>query len=100
MQTERAASIRADELGFRVEAKALLERVRLHADQGQLVGLIGPNGAGKSTLLRAIAGVLRPQEGAVWLEGEELSQHPGQGRRGADGAGAADRAVYARVHRA
>ena len=73
MQTERAASIRADELGFRVEAKALLERVRLRADQGQLVGLIGPNGAGKSTLLRAIAGVLRPQEGAVWLEGEELA---------------------------
>ncbi|MDE2903654.1 MAG: ABC transporter ATP-binding protein [Chloroflexota bacterium] len=76
MQTERSASIRADELGFRVEAKALLERVRLHADQGQLVGLIGPNGAGKSTLLRAIAGVLRPQEGAVWLEGEELNSMP------------------------
>ena len=76
MQTERTASIRADELGFRVEAKALLERVRLHADQGQLVGLIGPNGAGKSTLLRAIAGVLRPQEGAVWLEGEELNSMP------------------------
>lgn len=76
MQTERTASIRADELGFRVEAKALLERVRLHADQGQLVGLIGPNGAGKSTLLRAIAGVLRPQEGAVWLEGEELDSLP------------------------
>lgn len=34
MQTERSASIRADVLGFRVEAKALLERVRLHADQG------------------------------------------------------------------
>ena len=76
MQTERTASIRADELGFRVEAKALLERVQLHADQGQLVGLIGPNGAGKSTLLRAIAGVLRPQEGAVWLEGEELETIP------------------------
>ncbi len=76
MQTERTASIRADELGFRVEAKALLKRVRLHADQGQLVGLIGPNGAGKSTLLRAIAGVLRPQEGAVWLEGEELDSMP------------------------
>ena len=76
MQTERTASIRADELGFRVEAKALLERVRLHADQGQLVGLIGPNGAGKSTLLRAIAGVLQPQEGAVWLEGEELESIP------------------------
>ena len=76
MPTEHTASIRADELGFRVEAKALLERVRLHADRGQLVGLIGPNGAGKSTLLRAIAGVLRPQEGAVWLEGEELDSLP------------------------
>lgn len=76
MKTERSASIRADELGFRVEAKTLLDRVRMHADQGQLVGLIGPNGAGKSTLLRAIAGVLRPQEGAVWLEGEDLDSIP------------------------
>ena len=35
--------------------------------------MIGPNGAGKSTLLRTLSGILRHQEGAVWLEGSDLS---------------------------
>lgn len=66
-------ALQADNLSFQVEAKSLLERVNLHADCGQLVGVIGPNGAGKSTLLRAMAGVLRPDEGGVWLEGADLA---------------------------
>ena len=66
-------ALQADDLSFQVEAKSLLERVNLHADCGQLVGVIGPNGAGKSTLLRAMAGVLRPDEGGVWLEGADLA---------------------------
>jgi cobalamin transport system ATP-binding protein len=39
---------------------------------GEMVGLLGPNGAGKSTLLRLGAGLLRPQLGAVCLQGENL----------------------------
>ncbi len=68
-----STSLRADDLSFQVEARSLLERVNVNADQGQLVGVIGPNGAGKSTLLRAMAGVLRPCEGQVWLEGADLA---------------------------
>jgi iron complex transport system ATP-binding protein len=39
---------------------------------GELVGLIGPNGAGKTTLLRALARLLRPQEGQVLLNGQDI----------------------------
>ena len=76
--TQRAPStaLRADDLSFRVEAQSLLDRVHLEAHRGQLVGLIGPNGAGKSTFLRAMAGVLRPHHGAVWLEGADLASLP------------------------
>ena len=76
MTTEASKTLRAEDLSFRVEATSLLDRVRLHADQGQMVGLIGPNGAGKSTFLRAIAGVVRPQEGMVLLEGVDLDSMP------------------------
>ena len=76
MTTAPPTAVRAENLSFRVEATSLLDRVRLHADQGELVGLIGPNGAGKSTFLRAIAGVLRPQEGTVLLEGVDLDSIP------------------------
>ena len=39
---------------------------------GRFVGLLGPNGSGKSTLLRLAAGLLRPQQGSVRLEGRTL----------------------------
>ena len=65
-------AIAAEDLSYSVEAQTLLDNVRLHAEQGQFVGLIGPNGAGKSTLLRALSGMLRHQQGAVRLEGKDL----------------------------
>ncbi len=72
MDGDSPAAVDARAVSFRVEAKALLDRVDLRAGRGQFVGLIGPNGAGKSTLLRALSGVLRRQEGTVWLEGADL----------------------------
>ena len=40
------------------------------ANRGDAIGIIGRNGSGKSTLLRAIAGLLPPEEGAVYTTGE------------------------------
>ena len=70
------APVDAQAVSFSVEAKTLLDRVDMRAERGQFVGLIGPNGAGKSTLLRTLSGVLRHQEGAVWLEGADLAAMP------------------------
>lgn len=49
-----------------------LSGVDLHVDRGEIVVVLGPNGAGKSTLLRTIAGVHRPAQGAVILDGQRL----------------------------
>jgi len=46
------------------------------APDGAAIGIIGPNGAGKSTLLKLLAGVLRPDRGAVRFQGEPLSRAP------------------------
>lgn len=53
-----------------------LEAVRnydLTMDSGQIVGLIGPNGAGKTTIFNLIAGVYRPDEGQVVLNGSDIT---------------------------
>ena len=53
-----------------------LRGVSLTVDEGEIVTLIGANGAGKSTTLFTISGLLRPREGSVHLEGEDLSIYP------------------------
>jgi branched-chain amino acid transport system ATP-binding protein len=52
-----------------------LKGVSLTVDKGEIVTLIGANGAGKSTTLRTITGMLKPREGHVRLEGEDLSRY-------------------------
>ncbi|QDU60199.1 putative ABC transporter ATP-binding protein [Planctomycetes bacterium Pan216] len=48
----------------------------LDIDAGEAVALLGPNGSGKSTLLHLIAGMLRPEEGDVSVNGVRLDQTP------------------------
>lgn len=50
----------------------VLKGVGMTVAERELVVLIGPNGAGKSTLLKAIAGFLKPREGAIIFEGKPI----------------------------
>ena len=52
----------------------VLKGISLTVDKGEIVTLIGANGAGKSTTLRTITGLLRPRNGTVKLEGEDLGK--------------------------
>ncbi len=53
-----------------------LKGISLTVEQGEIVTLIGANGAGKSTTLNTISGLLRPREGHVRMNGEDLSTFP------------------------
>ena len=50
--------------------------ISLEVTQGQVVGLLGPNGAGKTTAFYMIAGVQRPEEGTVLLDGQNITSYP------------------------
>jgi len=52
-----------------------LKGLSLVVEKGEIVTLIGANGAGKTTTLRAISGLLKPREGHVRLEGEDLAPY-------------------------
>src|SRR3954447_16931659 len=51
----------------------VLQDVSVEVRRGELVSLIGPNGAGKSTVLKTILGFLRPREGRVLFDGEDVA---------------------------
>lgn len=54
----------------------ILQGVSMRVEPGQIVAIIGPNGAGKSTLLKTIFGILRPKEGKIIFDGEEIGGLP------------------------
>jgi len=51
----------------------ILHGVCIELKEGEMVSIIGPNGAGKSTLLKTIFGLLKPKEGEVHFNGEEIT---------------------------
>jgi ABC-type cobalamin/Fe3+-siderophores transport system ATPase subunit len=58
----------------RMAAHLVLDDVSIELERGTIVGLLGPNGSGKTTLLRIVAGVLRPDSGAVTIAGRPIGQ--------------------------
>lgn len=68
------ALLEIDNLHVYYGAIHALKGVKLTVDAGEVVTLIGANGAGKSTTLRAVSGLLRPREGAVRFEGQDLTR--------------------------
>lgn len=61
------------DLCVRFESRLALDHVSLLLAPGRLVALLGPNGSGKTTLLRALAGLVKPDAGTVFLDGVELA---------------------------
>ncbi len=57
-----------------------VDRVSLEIESGSLVALLGPSGSGKSTLLRLIAGLELPDDGRIWLTGNDATHKSVQER--------------------
>ncbi|MEM9771371.1 MAG: ATP-binding cassette domain-containing protein, partial [Cyanobacteria bacterium P01_D01_bin.73] len=56
--------------------RAVVNRVNLRVDQGEIVGLLGPNGAGKTTVFYMATGLERPDTGRVLLDGQDITALP------------------------
>jgi ABC-2 type transport system ATP-binding protein len=62
--------------GFRA-----VDHIDLKIERGSIFGFLGPNGAGKTTTIKMMAGVLRPSEGQIIINGMDLSQEPSKVKR-------------------
>ncbi|MCL1694493.1 MULTISPECIES: ABC transporter ATP-binding protein [unclassified Lysinibacillus] len=61
-------------VSFRYMKKSILQDVSFTIPIGQIIGLVGENGSGKSTLLKVLAGLLRPSNGEVLLNGTPVTR--------------------------
>ncbi len=65
----------------RFGAHAAVDGVSVGVQKGEVFSLLGPSGCGKTTLLRIAAGLETPDEGRVWLDGEDITDLPPERRR-------------------
>ena len=54
----------------------VVRNLSLHLSTGEIVGLLGPNGAGKTTTFYMMVGLIRPENGNIFLDGEDIVEFP------------------------
>ena len=68
--------IEIKEINKRFEDVQAVSDLTMKIVEGEIFGLVGTNGAGKSTLMRMICGILRPDEGEITVDGEQIYENP------------------------
>jgi lipopolysaccharide export system ATP-binding protein len=57
-------------------SRTVVNQVSVSVKQGEIVGLLGPNGAGKTTTFYMVVGLIKPDQGQVFLDNEEITKLP------------------------
>lgn len=66
----------AHDIAKRYRARNVVNGVSLEVNSGEVVGLLGPNGAGKTTCFYMIVGLISCEQGAIMLDGQDITAYP------------------------
>ena len=68
--------LHADHLLKKYKSRTVVNDVSIEVSQGEIVGLLGPNGAGKTTSFYMIVGLIKPNDGKIFLNDQEITDLP------------------------
>lgn len=68
--------LRAENLVKKYKKRTVVNNISVKVEQGEIVGLLGPNGAGKTTSFYMIVGLIKPNEGEIFLDEENITELP------------------------
>ncbi len=68
--------LRSESLIKRYKGRTVVNGVSIQLKQGEIVGLLGPNGAGKTTSFYMVVGLIKPDEGNVYLDDLDITNYP------------------------
>ena len=68
--------LKAENLVKRYKSRTVVNDASLGVNSGEVVGLLGPNGAGKTTCFYMMVGLVRADEGHIFLDGKDITRLP------------------------
>ncbi len=71
-----ASTLSAQQLSKSFKGRKVVDGLDLQVKSGKVVGLLGPNGAGKTTTFYMMVGLIRPEQGKIYLDGQEITRYP------------------------
>jgi lipopolysaccharide export system ATP-binding protein len=69
-------TLRAENIVRQYGKRQVVKGVSFEVNQGEIVGLLGPNGAGKTTSFYMVVGLVKPNEGAIFLDDQNITAEP------------------------
>ena len=69
-------TLSARDISKSYRGRKVVNNISIEVNQGEIVGLLGPNGAGKTTSFYMIVGIIKPEQGDIFLENEVISSYP------------------------
>jgi iron complex transport system ATP-binding protein len=70
------SKLQAEDITLAYDETVIIDGLTVVVPEGKITSVVGPNGCGKSTLLRSLARLMKPRGGAVYLNGDEISNLP------------------------
>ena len=68
--------LKGENLVKKYKKRTVVDHITVEVSQGEIVGLLGPNGAGKTTTFYMIVGLIKPNEGKIYLDQDEITELP------------------------
>lgn len=68
--------LRAENIIKKYKSRTVVKGVSVEVEQGEIVGLLGPNGAGKTTSFYMIVGLIKPNNGTIYLDEQDITKEP------------------------
>ncbi|MDX5427670.1 MAG: LPS export ABC transporter ATP-binding protein [Bacteroidota bacterium] len=68
--------LRAENIVKKYRSRTVVKGVSFEVNRGEIVGLLGPNGAGKTTSFYMVVGLIKPNEGKVFLDSDDITRFP------------------------
>ena len=70
------STLRTENICKQFNQRLVVDQVSIHVNSGEVVGLLGPNGAGKTTSFYMAVGLIKPDSGHIFLDEQDITQHP------------------------